>query len=186
MLPLVQWIRDKKGPILLYELNGAGDFLHLEDVLQQASELPRAPLLLTNSTRTDLHHVVKQLGEKKTQVLMPAPLGTLPYTSTRYNLAGELMLAGCPVSLMPTRDAESALQEFRVTLAELVRTGMPRDEVLKSVTLRPAELLGIADRFGSIEQGKEADFVFWEGHPLDPHSQPRRVVVAGEVVWEAK
>src|SRR6185369_14996069 len=45
--------------------------------------------------------------------------------------------------------------------------GLPKDEALKSVTLYPAQILGVADRLGSIEPGKIADLVVSEGDQLE-------------------
>ena len=186
VLPFVEWIRDKKGPALLYELRSASDYLHLQDALKQASELPMSLVFLTSSTRSDLHHVVKQLGEQKLLVLLETGVGTLPETVNRYNLAGELVMAGCKIALLPRADTEPGFLDHRLQLAELVRVGLPRDAALKSVTLRPAEALGIDKRVGSIEQGKDADLIFLDGDPLAPDTRVKRVMTLGEIVWEAR
>jgi imidazolonepropionase-like amidohydrolase len=105
---------------------------------------------------------------------------------TRYHLPAELALAGCSVILLPTSDASpTELKRFRAHLADLVRAGLPREEALKAVTQYPAEALGMADRFGTIEKGKEADLIFLDGDPLDPHTRVTRVMMHGEIVWEA-
>jgi hypothetical protein len=185
VLPLVNWIRDKKGPPLLYELRSAAQLLHLQDALKEAEELPVARLYLSDAVRSDFHHVTGQLGELQATIVVPVGIGTLPYTSTRYNLAAELLLAGCRLALVPGRDSASVLKEYRTDLADLVRAGVPRDEVLKAVTLRCAEVLGIEKRFGTIENGKQADLIFLDGDPLHPDTQVRRVMTAGQIVWEA-
>ncbi|TLY32949.1 MAG: hypothetical protein E6K56_02105, partial [Ignavibacteria bacterium] len=45
--------------------------------------------------------------------------------------------------------------------------GLPKDEALKSVTLYPAEILGIADRVGSLDAGKDATIIVTDGDPLE-------------------
>ncbi len=186
VMPLVRWIRDKKGPPLLYELRSAGNYLHLQDVLKQAKELPQSAICVTDSTRSNMHYVLKDLGKRRTMVLLPTGIGTLPSTATRVNLAAELVLAGCEIALMPKRDSESELARFRTQLADLVRAGVPRGEVLQAVTLRPAKMLGIDKLVGSIEKGKSADLIFLDGDPLAPGSTVQRVMVSGEFVWEAE
>ena len=64
--------------------------------------------------------------------------------------------------LVPTSDSTSALDQFRIELADLVRAGLPRDEALMAVTMRAAQAAGIADRLGTIEKGKDADLIFLE------------------------
>ncbi len=56
---------------------------------------------------------------------------------------------------------------------------------LKGVTSIPAEALGVYDRVGSIEAGKDADFGIWTGNPLDPRSACLKTIVDGKVVYDA-
>lgn len=184
--PLIKWIRDKTGPPLLYELGSASDYVHLQDVLKLAPTRPVSSVYFSNSTRSDIHHVVTQLGEKKTLVLLDTGVGVLPYTTTRYNLAGELTMAGARVALVTRIQTRSSLQEHRLQLAELVRVGLPRDAALKAVTLRCAELLGVDKRIGSIEKGKDGDLMFLDGDPLAPDTHVTRTMTVGEIVWEAR
>lgn len=63
----------------------------------------------------------------------------------------------------------------------LAREGMDYEEALKTITLNAAEILGVADRVGSIEKGKDADFVIFDGNPLEYASQIKAVVCDGKV-----
>ena len=60
--------------------------------------------------------------------------------------------------------------------------GMSDDQVLKAVTLVPAQILGVADRVGSLEVGKDADVIVLDGPPLSVKTWVRRVYVNGELV----
>ncbi|MHC4205387.1 MAG: amidohydrolase family protein [Planctomycetota bacterium] len=68
--------------------------------------------------------------------------------------------------------------------ATAVKHGMKREEALKSITLYPAQFIGVGDRLGSIETGKEATMLFLTGDPLDAQSWVDRVMIAGEIVYE--
>lgn len=57
--------------------------------------------------------------------------------------------------------------------------GMDEHEALKMVTINPAIQLKIDDKVGSIEVGKEADFVLWDGHPLSVYSQVQQTWIQG-------
>jgi imidazolonepropionase-like amidohydrolase len=57
---------------------------------------------------------------------------------------------------------------------------MPWGEALKAITINPARIYGVADRFGSLEPGKEADLVIWNGDPFEPMTQPSAVFIRGE------
>jgi imidazolonepropionase-like amidohydrolase len=68
-------------------------------------------------------------------------------------------------------DSSELARRLNLEAAKAVRYGgVPEEEALKFVTLNPALQLGIADRVGSLEPGKDADFVLWSGHPLDATS----------------
>lgn len=62
--------------------------------------------------------------------------------------------------------------------------GMSEADVLRAVTLSPAEALGVADRLGSLEVGKDADVVVFDGDPLSIRTWATRVYVGGELVHE--
>ncbi len=64
----------------------------------------------------------------------------------------------------------------------LAREGMDYQDALKTVTLNAAEILGVSERVGSIEKGKDADFVVFDGDPLEYASPIQAVVSDGEVV----
>ncbi len=79
-----------------------------------------------------------------------------------------------PVGYMPTAAAYA------------VKAGLPYEEALKAMTINPAKILGIADRYGSIEEAKMADLVLWSGDPLDIQSKVEKVLIHGEVVHAAQ
>jgi imidazolonepropionase-like amidohydrolase len=60
--------------------------------------------------------------------------------------------------------------------------GLPKDEALKSVTLYPAQILGIADRLGSIEVGKMANIVVTDGDMLEPRTNVKYVFIEGRML----
>ncbi|MGB2807077.1 MAG: amidohydrolase family protein [Sedimentisphaerales bacterium] len=68
--------------------------------------------------------------------------------------------------------------------ATAVRHGMKREEALKSITLYPAQFIGVDDRLGSIQAGKEATFIFLTSDPLDAQAWVDKVMIAGEIVYE--
>jgi imidazolonepropionase-like amidohydrolase len=97
--------------------------------------------------------------------------------------AGRLHRAGVKVALSTsTRWGRSVLLEGVVAKSH----GLPEDAALKAVTLNAAEILGVADRLGSIEAGKDADIVIWKGHPLNTWGETRIVIVGGKIVYRRK
>jgi len=64
-----------------------------------------------------------------------------------------------------------------------VRHGMPEETALRAVTIDAAEIIGMADRIGSLEQGKDADILILRGHPFKIRSIPEAVFIDGKLVY---
>jgi len=98
-----------------------------------------------------------------------------------FSTPGILAAAGVKVALMSDHPVIPT-ENLPVYAALAVKEGMAEEEALKAITINPAEILGIADRVGSIEPGKDADLVVFSGHPLDIKSRVEMVFVNGENV----
>lgn len=95
---------------------------------------------------------------------------------------GVLARAGVKVAI--TTDHPVVPINFLIYQAILsVKEGLDRDEALRSITINPAEILGLDDRVGSLEVGKDADVVLWDGDPLDVMSRARQVIIEGREVY---
>lgn len=91
--------------------------------------------------------------------------------------------AGIPVSL--TTDHPVVGIEHLMTSAILaVKNGFPEEKALEAITLNAAKHLGVEDRVGSIEPGKDADFVIWNGDPFDLRSTIAATYIEGKPVYE--
>lgn len=81
-----------------------------------------------------------------------------------------------------TDHPETPIQYLPLTAALAVRGGLPREEALRAITVNAAEIIGAADRIGSVEVGKDADFSLFRGDPLDISVTPEMVFVSGKIV----
>jgi imidazolonepropionase-like amidohydrolase len=66
--------------------------------------------------------------------------------------------------------------------ATAVAFGLPHEEALKAITLNAAQIWGVADRIGSIEEGKWADLIITDGDPLEARTQVKQVFIKGKNV----
>lgn len=82
--------------------------------------------------------------------------------------------------------AEGAMMDNQMwfQVATCVKMGVPRDEALKAATLHPAQAIGMGDRFGSIEKGKDANILFLSGDPLDSTTWVDKVMIEGAIAYE--
>lgn len=73
------------------------------------------------------------------------------------------------------------IEHLRVSAALMVQEGLDEETALKAITLHPAQALKVDNELGSIEVGKRADLVGFDGHPFDFRSRVKWVVVDGQV-----
>lgn len=108
---------------------------------------------------------------------------TDPY-DVQFSTPARLAKAGVKVTFAggATRNGGANLRNLPYAAAQAVAFGLPADEALRGLTLYPAEMLGLADRLGSIEPGKEATVFVADGDILDIRSQVRRLWIAGREV----
>lgn len=182
--PLVDLLQKKEGALMTVHLDKASDLRHFDDVLEPYEEI-KYNLFLTARRFMDFHNVEQLLGKRKAKVTLYPLIQFLPQSRNRYNLAARLVKAGCSVGVVPLFDSREEYRRVRERLATLVRAGLPREAALRALTLDAAAAIGLDARLGSIEKGKDADLVFLDGDPLDPHASVTRVVILGETVWEA-
>lgn len=76
------------------------------------------------------------------------------------------------------------IQHLCLCAAIAAREGMEEKEALKSITINAAEITGISDRVGSIETGKDADLVIYNGNPLELKSLVQKTIINGVIVYE--
>lgn len=98
---------------------------------------------------------------------------------------GMLAKAGIPVAII-TDHPETPIQYLPLCAALAVREGMDREQALEAITIAPARICGLDKRIGSIKEGKDADFVVYQGDPLDFANKPRMVICGGKIVYERK
>lgn len=96
---------------------------------------------------------------------------------------GILADAGCQVSIITD---SPVVQEQYLTLcaAMAIRSGMKEQDALRAITINAARHIGVSDRVGSIEVGKDADFVLIKGSPFVYENEIRYTIIDGQIVYE--
>lgn len=135
---------------------------------------------------TEAHMVADLLAEKGVPVL----IGPLFTTKSKMELRGrsianpaKLAAAGVEISLIT--DHPVIPINFHVHQASFaIREGLDRDTALRAITINPAKVLGVEQEVGSLEVGKRADLVLWNGDWADTMSRPTGVWIDGQRVFE--
>ena len=101
-----------------------------------------------------------------------------------FRTPGLLVKAGVKlaIGLRPGAWSASNLRNLPYHAAQATANGLSEKEAIASITLRPAEILGVADRLGSLAPKKEATFIAVDGDLFDLRSQVKRMWMAGEEV----
>jgi len=95
----------------------------------------------------------------------------------------EMYLEGVPFALT-TAPEDFAAQYITHQAAVSVRHGVPREVALAAITKVPAGIVGLGDRLGTLEPGKEATMVLMTGDPISSHAWVEKVWIAGEQVYD--
>ena len=143
-------------------------------------------VLLTLEHVTEGHLIADKLAEYKE---IPMAVGPSLTHASKFELQnktwetpGILAKKGCSVSIIT--DSPVIPQEYLPLCAGLaVKAGMDESDALKAITINAAKHIGVSDRVGSLEAGKDADIVLCEGSPLVSDSAVRCVLIDGKRVF---
>ncbi len=136
----------------------------------------------------EAHLVGDELREKN----IPVILGPIVFSKRGVELkeldsSNPLKLEGKVVKYALTTDHPTIPIQYLSLLASVaVGEGLNPRRAIESVTLSPAEILGVSREYGSIEEGKKADIALWTGSPLDPEVRVAYTLVEGEVAFERR
>lgn len=134
---------------------------------------------------TEAWRLAPQLAQANVPVFVDA-LGNLPSSFDQLGAtlenAARLRAAGVQVSFAQRDDASHNARKMRQLAGNAVANGLPWQDGLAGLTRVPAQVLGVGDRIGSIEVGKLADLVLWEGDPLDVGHYAEQVWLGGRAM----
>ena len=133
---------------------------------------------------TEAHRVAGELAAANIPVILN-PMLNLPsrfenLASTQDN-AALLQKAGVTIAFYDPPSGTHNLRLLPQLAGNAVANGLSYEAALATLTINPAKIYGVADRYGSIEIGKAGDVVLWDGDPLELSSRPLRVIIDGRV-----
>jgi imidazolonepropionase-like amidohydrolase len=135
---------------------------------------------------TEGYRVADELGNRKMWVsltLVDSPGGKPEVLGLLEENAAILHKAGVKLAIN-TDDFITESRFFLRTGAIAVRGGLSEDAALKALTLHGAEMLHLEDRCGSLEKGKDADFVVLSGRPFSVYTRVLQTCIEGEKVFD--
>jgi imidazolonepropionase-like amidohydrolase len=141
-------------------------------------------LRLSLGHATEAYKVAGELAQRGVIVVVGPQMTVYDDDERLVNLAGYLSDKGVHVDIMT--DADVVQQSFlRYQAAVAVKYGLDRGQALRAITINPAATMGLESRIGSLEPGKDADLVVFDGDPFDVATKTLAVFIDGRVVYEA-
>lgn len=157
-----------------------------DDILTAIRIAKEFDLKLTLEHCTEGHLIVDILKNENYPVVVGPSFGhrtKVELKNTSFETAGILSNAGIEVAIM-TDSPVIPLQHLPLCAAYAVKAGMKEEDALRSISIIPAKILGLDDKIGSIKEGKDADIVIWDRHPLDVQANVLFTIIDGELVYK--
>ncbi|MFN8058027.1 MAG: amidohydrolase family protein [Vicinamibacterales bacterium] len=182
---------DAMGPVgegrvpLVLDVDRASD---IESALDLAADLEKAAgihLRLVILGGAEAWKVAGRLAAAKVPVLTGALTnipGSFASLGARQENAGLLRKAGVTVVVIGTQGDAFNVRNVRQDAGNAVAYGMTWDDALRAVTLAPAEVFGVESTVGSLQAGRDANVVVWDGDPFEFKTRAVNVFVRGRDV----
>jgi imidazolonepropionase-like amidohydrolase len=174
-LQALQLVLSGKLPLLV-SANRAADIENALDISQQYK------VRLAILGGAEAWQVAGKLAAAKVAVLTTA-LDSIPSTfdtlGARQENAAILRKAGVSVAIIADEGETFNVRNIRQHAGNAVAFGLSWEDALRAVTLAPAEVFGVAESIGTIDVGKDANLVVWDGDPFEFATQAERVFIRG-------
>lgn len=174
-------------PVLKKEIPLKAHAHRADDIFTAIRVAKECDVDLTLEHVTDGSLIVEELAAENYPVAVGPSFGhatKLELINKSFETPGLLAKAGCQVSIIT--DSPVIPQQYLALCAGLaVQSGMDEFDALKAITINPAKHIGVADRVGSLEVGKDADIVIADGSPLVSTTKIWKVLIDGKIVSES-
>ena len=159
-----------------------------DDILTAIRIAKEFGLKLTLDHCTDGALIADELAEEGYPALVGPSFGNKSKPELKnkdYETVGVLHKAGVKVCII-TDAPVITIENLPMCAGLAAQAGLPKEEAWKAITINPAEVLGVADRIGSLEVGKDADIVIWTADPLTTiGGQAYMTIVDGKIAYSA-
>ena len=185
-MPLFDMKLEAMLPVINKEMPLKAHAHRADDIFTSIRIAKEFDVLLTLEHCTEGHLIADQLAKEGYPAIIGPSFGNkskFELNQKTFDTPGIMVKAGVKIAIM-TDSPVIPLEYLPMAAALAHKAGLDEMEALKCITINPAEILGISHRLGSIEAGKDADIVIWDGHPFDLQARVAYTLVNGQVVYK--
>jgi imidazolonepropionase-like amidohydrolase len=172
-------------PVMKKQLPLRAHAHRIDDIMTALRIAKEFGLRLVIEHGTDAYKVARELADAKVSVVHG------PWIKVRGNLeqsgrvpeSPRLLIESGVLTAFSTDHPVIAIQNLRLQAIIAVQEGVSQEDALKAITWNHARIMGIEDRVGSIEKGKDADLVVLSGLPFDSATKVEAVMINGKIAW---
>jgi imidazolonepropionase-like amidohydrolase len=175
------------GPVLKKEIPLKAHAHRADDIFSAIRIAKEFDLKLTLDHCTEGHLIADDLAKEGYPALVGPSLSErskFELKNLTFETPGILYQAGMKIAII-TDSPVIPLQYLPLCASLASKHGLPKEEAIKAITINAAEILGLDDRIGSIEIGKDADLVLWDQHPFQYDAKVLMTLINGEIVYKA-
>lgn len=173
-------------PVVKGELNVKAHAHRTDDIFTAIRIAKEFGLKMTLEHCTEGHLIAEELAKEGLAAIVGPSFGSRSKVELKektFETAAVLHNAGVKIAIM-TDHPVIPVHHLPMCAALAVRAGLSEEAALKAITINPAEILGIADRVGSLEVNKDADIVVFDKHPFDIQAKATCVLIDGEIAFK--
>ena len=175
-------------PVLRREIPLKAHAHRADDILTAIRIAKEFQLDMTLDHCTEGHLIADEIAESGFPVIVGPDMTSrskIEVKNMSFKTAGVLERAGIKTAIMT--DHPVSLSRYLPLFAGLcVKQGLSMEGGLKAITLHAAQICGVADRVGSLEQGKDADIAIFSGNPMEVFTKTLFTIINGEIVYDSR
>lgn len=158
-----------------------------DDILTAIRIAKEFDISMTLDHCSEGHLIVDEIKESGFPAIVGPDLASrnkIEVQNMAFKTAGILDKAGI-LTAITTDHPVSIIQTLPICASLAVKEGMDMEHALKAITINAAKICGVDHKIGSLERGKQADIVIYDGHPLDIFTKVLCTFIKGKIVYRA-
>jgi uncharacterized membrane protein YgcG len=178
------WKEVRDGERALWvNVNNAATILHVIRILAEA---PKAKVVWI-ANGPDIYLTLNKISKDRSTILLAPQIDLVPNSRNRVNVPAMIIREKVPFAFsfgMRSTEMSRAQASPTFALGILSKMGLTEDQALRAATRLPAELLGLGSQLGTIEAGKRANLILFDGSPFETATEIDSVYLDGRVIYE--